>query len=492
MRFLLPLLLVLSMLQPTRAEPDLKQVLPRWRQLVQEAMARTGVPGCSVAVVYQGQVVMLEGFGVTDLEHPSPVDADTVFRLASCSKPVATTTVAALVGEGKLTWDTPIHELDPGFALNDPWVTSHLTVRDLCSHRSGLPGQAGNELEDMGWDQAHVLHALRDIPLDNRFRSSYSYSNFGITAGVEAATHGKFQDQVVEKVFVPLGMTRSRSRFADFAKLDNTAREHVFENGKAVRRFDRMPDVQAPAGGIYSSARDLTRFVLLHLGEGSVEGRQIIAKEALVETHQPVMLTGFNPATFSSGFYGLGWAVSYDKYGMTEVKHSGAFSTGSRSQILMIPQAKLGVVILSNAFPSGLPEALSQALVDLSFGGQADLESVLKLDTMVGQGMAGMVDQGLSLSQRPSQPRPPGPPSRYEGAYASDYFGPARVENMQLSLGPDFKLQGPLQPWDGDTFFYQIDLSDGPLVTLVRFEGDGFTLENLNDFKTGHFQRVQP
>lgn len=488
MRLVLSLLIAL-MIQPALADPDMSQVLPRWRQLVKEAVARSGVPGCAVAVVYQGQVVMLEGFGVGDLEHPAPVDGDTVFRLASCSKPVATTTVAALVGEGKVSWDTPIHELDPGFALNDPWVTAHVTVRDLCSHRSGLPGQAGNELEELGWDQAHVLHALRDIPLDNRFRASYSYSNFGITAGVEAATQGKFPELVVEKVFVPLGMTRSRSRFADFEKLSNTAQEHILENGKAVRRFNRMPDVQAPAGGIYSSARDLTRFVMLHLGEGTVDGQTIVAQDALVATHQPVMLTGFNPATFSSGFYGLGWAVSYDQYGMTEVKHSGAFSTGSRSQILLIPQAKLGVVVLCNAFPSGLPEALSQALVDLTFGGQADLESVLKMNDTVGQGMAGMVDQGLSLSQRPSQPLPPGPPSRYDGTFANDYFGPARVENMQLSLGPDFKLKAPLQPWDGDTFFYQLELSDGPLVTLVRFEGDGFTLENLNDFKTGHFQR---
>ncbi len=480
--------------QSAQADPDLEGTLPKWRRLIASAVKESGVPGCSVAVVYKGEVVMLEGFGITNVDKPSPVTPDTVFQLASCSKPIATTCVAALVGEKKLTFDTRIQGLDPDFALYDPWVTAHITVRDLCSHRSGLPGQAGNELEELGFDQAAILRALRYLPLENRFRDSYSYSNFGITAGVEAATDGQFQQVVQDKIFTPLGMTSSSARYEDYARRPDRAMAHILEKGKAYQRYERKPDAQAPAAGVSSTARDLTRFLLLHLGKGKVDGRQIVAAEALQETYLPVMRTGFNPATFSTGFYALGWAVAYDRHGRTEIKHSGAFSTGSRSQIVLIPEAELGIAILSNAFPSGLPEALSQGLIDLLLdGSEADLKSVMALNDLVGNGMAGMVAESLALSSRPATARAARPPASYEGSYANDYFGPARIAGMNLEFGANFAVSAPLQPWDGDTFFLQADLSDGPLVTLVKFDADlnGFTLDGLDDWDTGHFKRVK-
>ncbi|GMU52009.1 MAG: serine hydrolase [Candidatus Xenobia bacterium] len=491
-RLFLALLLTLA---PVAAEPDMNAILPRFRQLCQEALKASGVPGCSVAVVYKGKVVMLEGFGVTNVDRPTPVTADTVFHLASCSKPIATSAVAALVGEQKVSFDTLIAELDPAFQLNDPWVTSHLTVRDLLCHRSGLPGQAGNELEELGFDQASILHNLREVPLDNRFRSSYSYSNFGITAGCVAATRGQFDLVCKTKIFDPLGMKSTSTRYADFARASDRAREHILEDGKAVQRYDRMPDAQAPAGGVSSTARDLSRFLLLHLGEGTVDGKQIVAREALLATHQPLMVTGFNPATFSTGFYGLGWASSYNRHGMLEVKHSGAFSTGTRSQLLLIPEAELGIAILCNAFPSGLPEGLSSGLVSLVLDGKGSLEDVMATERKVGQGMAGMVDGGLSWSQRPAQGQAPVAAQAIEGSYDNAYFGPARVAGMQLSFGPDLRVTAPLRPWDGSTFYYEADLKDGPLVTLVRFElgPDGqataFRLEQLDNWKTARFAR---
>ncbi len=489
------LLAMLLMLSPAAAEPDINPILPKFRQLCQEAQKASGVPGCSVAVVYQGKVVMLEGFGVTDVNHPVAVTPDTVFHLASCSKPISTSAVAALVGDGQVSFDERIAELDPSFQLQDPWVTSHLTVRDLLCHRSGLPGQAGNELEELGFDQAEILRRLREVPLDNRFRASYSYSNFGITAGCVAATRGKFDEVCKTRLFDPLAMTSTSTRDADFARVPDRAREHVIEDGKAVQRYDRMPDAQAPAGGVSSTARDLSRFLLLHLGEGKVDGKQIVAREALLTTHQPLMVTGFNPATFSSGFYGLGWASSYNRHGMLEVKHSGAFSTGSRSQLLLIPEAGLGIAILCNAFPSGLPEGLSSGLVSLVLEGTGSLEEVMAIELKVSQGMAGLVDGGLSWSQRPAQVQPPLAAQAIEGSYDNVYFGPARVQNMQLSFGHEMMATAPLKPWDGSTFYFEADLKDGPLVTLVRFElGPGgkataLTLEQLNDWETGRFTR---
>src|SRR5688572_7976464 len=129
--------------------------------IVQDALARTGVPGLAVAVVYQDEVVHLAGYGVREAGTSDAVDADTVFQLASLSKPIAATVVAGVVGDGVVAWDSRLSELLPDFAMFDPWVTREVTLRDLFSHRSGLPAYAGDDLEDLGYDRDAILHRLR-------------------------------------------------------------------------------------------------------------------------------------------------------------------------------------------------------------------------------------------------------------------------------------------------------------------------------------------
>lgn len=136
------------------------------------------MPGLAIAVVHDDEVIFLKGFGHREAGKPEAVDADTVFQIASLSKPVSATVVAALVSDGIVSWDSKIADLDPAFRLADPYPTSQLTVRDLFSHRSGLPGTAGDDLEDIGYDRAEILHRLRFVPPSSSFRAGYSYSNF--------------------------------------------------------------------------------------------------------------------------------------------------------------------------------------------------------------------------------------------------------------------------------------------------------------------------
>ena len=140
---------------------SVEAALARLEALVNEEIRTTGVPGIAVGVVYKDQPVFLKGFGVREAGRPEPVDADTVFQLASLSKPVGSTVVAALVGEGVASWDTRIGALDPSFAMYDAWVTREVTVRDMYCHRSGLPEWTGDLLEDMGYSREEVLHRLR-------------------------------------------------------------------------------------------------------------------------------------------------------------------------------------------------------------------------------------------------------------------------------------------------------------------------------------------
>src|SRR5207237_93849 len=145
------------------------------------------LPGLAIAVVFQDRVVYAKGFGVRDVNTKAPVDADTVFQLASLSKSIGSTVVAELVGEGKITWDTKLSELDSTFEMFDPWVTREITIRDMYAHRSGLPAHAGDLLEDLGFTRAEILHRLRYQHPASSFRSHYAYTNFGITEGAMEA-----------------------------------------------------------------------------------------------------------------------------------------------------------------------------------------------------------------------------------------------------------------------------------------------------------------
>ena len=165
-----------------------KSALAEVDKLVEKTMQQTGVPGLSIAAVYKDQVVFLKGYGVREAGKEEKVDPDTVFQLASVSKPIASTVLAALVSEGLIDWDSRIIDLDPGFRLADPWVTREATLRDFLCHRSGLPAYAGDDLADLGYDRREVLYRLRYQLPASSLRSKYAYTNFAFTeAGIAGA-----------------------------------------------------------------------------------------------------------------------------------------------------------------------------------------------------------------------------------------------------------------------------------------------------------------
>jgi CubicO group peptidase (beta-lactamase class C family) len=198
-----------------------------------------GVPGLAIAVVYQDVVVYLKGFGVREVGKDDLVDADTVFQLASCSKAIAATIVAAIVQDGKtVTWDTRIADVDPEFRLHDAYPTAELTIRDLFAHRSGLPGDAGNDLENLGFGREEILHRLRYLKPESSFRSAYSYSNFGITEGAVAAAKAAglaWEDAAEERLYKPLGMTSTSSRYSDFRQTNEPGFASRDERGQMAR-----------------------------------------------------------------------------------------------------------------------------------------------------------------------------------------------------------------------------------------------------------------
>ena len=461
-------------------------------------------PGLSIAIVFQDKVVYLKGFGVRKKGRPDPVDADTVFQLASASKPISSTIVAALVGDGTVSFDSRIAEIDPAFELSEAYPTQQLTIRDLFSHRSGLPGNAGNELEGLGFDRHNILGRLRLVRPANSFRAGYSYSNFGLTEGAIAAAkaaHMSFEDLAEAKLFKPLGMTSTSARYADFLSRSNRAELHVRHDGKWQTLAKRDPDAQAPAGGVSSSARDLAQWVRLELAHGERDGKPLIGKDAIDETHAPQISLGKHPITGDPVFYALGWNVTYGRYG-TVWGHAGAFSTGARTLVSLIPNEQLGIVVLANAFPTGAPEAAADTFFDLVFKGGPTRDWLTSWNTAYESLFGPAIAAAKSTyGTQPTLPSPAMALSAYTGAYENAYLGEALVTEQDgallLRLGPSGAKAYRLAHYDRDLFLCHPfdETPDLPSAVSFRIGPDGkagqMTIEHLDELGLGTLARVK-
>lgn len=460
-----------------------------------ELMESSGIPGMAVAVVHGGKTIYAKGFGVRDVRTGQKVDADTVFQLASLSKPIAATVVAHQAGASAIGWDTPITEALDWFALADPAVTRMLTVGDLFAHRSGLPDHAGDLLEDLGYDRREILQRLRLLSLAP-FRISYAYTNFGVTAAAEAvaaAAGEPWEDLSEEVLYRPLGMSSTSSRFADFAARPDRAVGHVRDSAGFQPRYTRDPDAQSPAGGVSSSVTDMARWLAMVLADGSHDGVAVVDPEALLPALTPQMVS--NPPTepaMRPGFYGYGFNVSTSSAGRVQFSHSGAFLLGAATNFVIIPSADVAIVALTNAAPSGIPETLTAEFTDLvEFGEVREdwrglyAEAFSAIDTPVGE---------LAGRRPPADPVPARPGRTYTGSYANDYWGPATVAErdgaLTLSLGPRPQTY-PLTHWDGDVFTFAPGDENAPAgsVSAARFDGDSLTLEYFDADGMGTFTR---
>src|SRR5262245_41704263 len=235
-----PLLLAVLALATPAAADDLPAekviaALPGLEKYAEGLREKTGVPGLAIAIVHADKVVSLKGFGVRELGKPDAIDADTVFQLASVSKPLSATVSAGVVGDKAVKWDSKTSDLDSVFRLSGHYVSDEVTLRDLLCHRTGLPDHAGDLLEDLGYSRAEVLYRLRFQKPAGAFRSSYAYTNFGFTeAGVATARAvGKtWEDLAADRLFKRLGMGRTSYRHADYAAASNRARLHTRRDGK--------------------------------------------------------------------------------------------------------------------------------------------------------------------------------------------------------------------------------------------------------------------
>lgn len=432
--------------------------IPAFEAYINQSMARTGVPGLAVAIVASDQVVYLKGFGVRQVGQTGAVSPDSVFQLASLSKPVGSTVVAGLVGLGIVKWDDRIAALIPGFRMSLPDTTARVTVRDMLSHQSGLPEYAGDVLVDVGVSRHNLIERTRFITLEAPLRAHYAYSNVGYTIGAVAAarpTGWAWEDLSAALLYWPLGMWSTSSRYAQYVNAPNRATGHVRINGAWIPRIPpNDDDAEAPAGGVSSTARDMANYLRLQLRGGRFDGRTVISPSALAETHRPqVVSQPGNPP----GYYGLGWNVSTDAAGRARLNHSGAFSSGASTVITFYPNEDIGIVVLCNGFPIGFPEAMATGFFQLLFEGGIAGDPVGQYEQAFDHFWKEIEAHYPAYPPPPVPPAPARPLAFYLGTYANELYGAVEVvpagRGLAIRLGPR-RVTYPLSHYSGDLFLF--------------------------------------
>src|SRR5690606_25525846 len=279
-----------------------------------------------------------------------------------------------LVDEGVLDWDDPVRRHLPAFELQDPYVTRHVTIRDLLTHRVGVAR------EDNVWiagpfERAEIIRRLRHLDQVRGFRHGYSYNNlmYMVAGEVVAAAADTSWDAFVEaRLFAPLGMTRTTSRFDVVQTRDNVSSSHIRSRGQIIVMDRRDYDALGPAGSIYSSVWEMAQWVRLHLNGGVYEGKRLLKRETIEEMHTPQVVMRIDSVTrrmfptqnFSA--YGLGWRL-HDYHGRKVVQHTGSVNY-TRTQVGMIPSEGIGVVVIANLSSSTLQTALMYRVFDMFLG----------------------------------------------------------------------------------------------------------------------------
>jgi CubicO group peptidase (beta-lactamase class C family) len=423
-------------------------------------MPKWGIPGLAIAVVKNGEVVYVEGFGVRDVRSGEPVDENTIFAIGSASKAFTAAAVADLVDKKLLEWDDPVTKYLPGFRVYDPYVTRELTVRDLLSHRSGL--LRGDQL----WfatelSREEILERVRFQEPTSSFRSQFGYNNnmFLAAGQVVLAETGKTWDEYLrEEFFTPLQMERSTTSTLPLSSMQNVAQPHQEIDGE-VRAIEwRNIDNIAPAGSINSSAREMTNWLKLQLAKGDFEGREILSEKAIAEMREPHTLIrrtgGWELMTPGSNFmaYGLGWFLN--DYRGRKIVHHGGNIDGMHALVAMLPEEELGLVVLTNHNPNFATYALMYRIFDAYLDAPQQDWSRRLLAASDSLRALGRAQERRMEEARVAGTSPSLPLDGYVGSYEDAVHGQVAVaaENGGLVLRWGPRQVADLEHWHYDTF----------------------------------------
>ena len=447
--------------------------LAQFTSYVEQSFKQWDIPSVAVAVVQDGKVVFARGYGYTDWDKKQKVDQNTLYPIGSVSKSCTALALAQLVDQGKIQWDTRVIDIIPEFRLYDDYVTTHTTVEDLLCHRVGLGTFSGDLLwYHTSYSPDEIIPRLRYLEPKFEFRNGFGYSNvMFLVAGqvVERVSGQDFETYVREHIFRPLRMERTTMELEQMEKEGNWARGcYTAPDGQKVN-VPYIPSHNIKAfGGINSSVAELANYLIMLMNGGGFDGQRVISQEQidyLWKMHNPIGVSGrdrkMHPSRHFYG-YGLGWFV-YDQNGYKIVTHSGGMD-GALCRVLMIPEKKMGVVVLTNSM-NFLYNALPEYFADLYTSDEEPFDwnaYYLKLAPRYLESYVMMKDEHHRI-----EGTKPLPLDRYVGTYHGQMYGDVVVrktgEQLFLDFVPAPYLNASLSHWQYNTF--QIHFTN-PLMAI--------------------------
>jgi CubicO group peptidase (beta-lactamase class C family) len=349
-----------------------------FEQFVEKARVLSKVPGVAVGVIQNGKLIYSKGFGVRELGKPEPVTPETLFMIGSITKSLTTFMMARLVDEGLFTWDTPVTQLMPTFALGDEAMTKKLTMQNTVSASTGMPRQDMELLFNYNTATPESrLEAMKTMKPTTGFGETFQYSNGMVAAGGYIAAHALYQEKKLgdaydtamqTRVLDPIGMPSSTFDFATVAK-----KVHALPHGFSLKGdhvamdivTDSSPVPVRPAGALWSNIPDMARYLMAELNKGvTPEGVRVISEKNILKRREPqIKIT-------DEMSYGLGWVVGKEN-GLAEVAHSGG-TFGFSSDCFFLPEQNVGMIVLTNSAVAGpLIDAIKRELLEILFDGKS-------------------------------------------------------------------------------------------------------------------------
>lgn len=456
-----------------------------------------GVPGMSIAIVKDGNVLLSKGYGVRELGKNELVDASTLFGAMSTTKAMTAVTMAMLVDEGKVAWDDKVVRHLPDFRVADPYITAELRIRDLFTHNGGI----GNTDFLWAWTPdlatSEIIKRMQLARPTYGFRGGYNYQNvMYMIAGqvIEKLSGMPWERYVTERLFRPLGMNNTFANYDLSKSYQNRSTAHYEIDGRITPIPEMVADSIAPAGAVWSTADDIAKWVAFMLGDGTANGSVVLRPATFRHLTQPQIIippAQFYPTTALTKphwtSYALGW-FQHDYRGEMVDLHTGSLA-GRISIIGLIKDKKFGIYIFGNVDHAEVRHALMYKAFDLFVFGDNSRDWSKETKALYdGRAEQGRRQLAALQARRTPNTRPSQPLSSYVGKYSDPFYGDMEVtlvdERLVLRVG---SRNADLEHWHYETFrarwrqrwlgegliAFQLNMATGE-VESITFAGAAF------------------
>ncbi len=434
--------------------------------MCQRAIDEWKVPGMAVAVVKDGEVVFMKGYGNAHLGDsataPVPVTPQTQFVIASTSKAFTAGLLANVMDQyPEIKWDAPVINYLPDFKMYDPWVTKNFQVREIMSHHSGFNSYALDDLPPWGYDRDDLYKIYSVLQPTYSFRTKYAYNNsmYTIAAKIIEKYTGKTWDEaLIERIFTPLGMKNSTTGNISFYTAENLAQGYRMRKAEdkdeivVVPRTDKDDafawlSAVAPAGFVISTVEDMANWVKMHLNHGTFNGQEIISRKNHDMLWYPQTITGSDSTRLTN--YAQGWTVEFGEQGRY-IRHTG-LAYGYTALVGMQPELNLGFVFLTNNGSSSDPQsALGRDLIELYKGNKSSY-----FDEYFAEYKEDLFSKDEEKAKEEATPVPALANKAYTGNYTLEPFGTAKVYEKDGELYFNLrKVDSPLKHKSGNVFTF--------------------------------------